>query len=147
LIHVPLLIAYPPSVPAARSVAETVSNADLAATVLDLVGLADAATVPGSSLRRFWREGAAAPSSVIAAEANPGEAKRSVVVGRHHYIRNPKAPAQLFDVVADPSEQHDLAGQIEHRQLLEKLSAALDSVLASRGAVRASSGPDTSGDP
>jgi arylsulfatase A-like enzyme len=52
VLHVPLLIRYPASVPAGVHIGAPVSLRDLAATLIDLSGLHD--SLPGTTLRHAW---------------------------------------------------------------------------------------------
>jgi arylsulfatase A-like enzyme len=55
LVEVPLVIRFPPRIPAGATVAEPVSLRDLAATALDLAG-ADRGGIGGRSLASLWSE-------------------------------------------------------------------------------------------
>ncbi|MGH3113181.1 MAG: sulfatase family protein, partial [Gaiellaceae bacterium] len=144
-LHVPLLIAFPGRVPAGRRIAEPVTLRDVAATLYDLaLPGAAAPSLPGESLARHWRDprapsgGAASPllSEVRWAPNLPewypvskGDL-RSLVAGRHHYVRNADGSEELYDVFADPWEQRDLTRQPAGRDLAARLRAALE---AARG--------------
>src|SRR5262249_19673961 len=58
-LHVPLVVV-PPGGATKRAVTEPVSLRDLAATIVDVAGVADGAPFPGVSLARFWRQSAEA---------------------------------------------------------------------------------------
>ena len=79
-LHVPLLVIPPGGTAKKQVVAETVSLRDLAATVIDVLGLAADSPVPGNSLARFWNAGSSAappfpaPSDPVLAEVVPGDA-------------------------------------------------------------------------
>ena len=62
-VHVPLLIVPPGGGTAKRIVKETVSLRDLAATVVDVLGLAAGSPFPGESLARLWKESRPAENS------------------------------------------------------------------------------------
>ena len=55
-VHVPLLIVPPGGAAEARVVKETVSLRDLAATVVDLLGMTAGSPIPGDSLARLWQQ-------------------------------------------------------------------------------------------
>ena len=55
LIHVPLIISYPGHVPAGLKITAPVTNAAIAATVLDVVGASDQKMFPGPVLSPMWQ--------------------------------------------------------------------------------------------
>jgi arylsulfatase A-like enzyme len=122
LLHVPLVIVFPPAVPAGAAVTQPVTLRDLPATIEDLLG-APATGFAGASLARYWRGAAGEP--VMAQQ----DRSHSVVSGRYHYIRNPRAE-RVFDIVADPDEQHDLVAAGQAADLLPGLRQALDAAVA-----------------
>jgi choline-sulfatase len=65
---------------------------------------------PREVLGEYLAEGAVAPVVMI---------RR----GRLKFVHSPVDPDQLFDVVADPDERVNLAGQVEHAQLVEAFRA------------------------
>jgi choline-sulfatase len=65
---------------------------------------------PREVLGEYLAEGAVAPVVMI---------RR----GRLKFVHSPVDPNQLFDVVADPDERVNLAGQVEHAQLVEAFRA------------------------
>lgn len=123
LLHVPLLIVYPPRVPAGRRVGSFVGLRDLPATILDLSGAANGSGLPGASLAPYWSgDWPKASDSVILAEAGntlsdfprhyptSKGAMRSIVVGHMHYIKNyGDGREELYDLEGDFDEVHDLA--------------------------------------
>ncbi len=154
LLHVPLLVLSPGRVPAAARVAEPVSLRDLAATLLDVAGVADQ-RIPGRSLARFWQPRLAevpGPDTLFAEvsagirtpawEPRTRGNMRSVIAYPFHYILNGDGIEELYDLQADPSESHDLATSMEGRREIPDLQASLGRLLAassrndSHGAVR-----------
>jgi arylsulfatase A-like enzyme len=140
VLHVPLIVVYPPAVPAGLRVREPVTLRDLPATLLDL---ADARPVgwPGRSLNSFWvRRARADPRSPVLSEmsrainmnpwlpASRGDIK-SLVDGPLHYIVNGDGKEELYDVERDPEENDDLAARepAELNRLRLALKAALES--------------------
>jgi arylsulfatase A-like enzyme len=137
VLHVPLLIVYPPAVPAGLRVRDPVTLRDLPATLLDL---ADARPPdwPGRSLHRFWAS--TAPRSPVLAEmsrainmnpwlpASRGDI-RSLVDGSLHYILNGDGEEELYNVDRDPAENDNLAARepAELNRLRVALKAALES--------------------
>jgi len=122
LLHVPLLIRYPPATPGGVRVSTAVTMRDLAATIAQLAGLSGV-TFPGTSLASHWTQGAGTPSttdSVLRAElsnvvrpepSSPASfgPMRSVFDQQFHYIRRGDGVEELFDYRADPTEKSDLS--------------------------------------
>ncbi|MBI5623732.1 MAG: sulfatase [Elusimicrobia bacterium] len=107
--HVPLLISYPPRVPAGTRVSGLVASVDIFPTILDLAGIAppQGSLLAGQSLL----PGVAAPETgrgVILAE-------RFLRTRTHKFIE----PDILFDLSSDPGETVDIAGR--RPELLERL--------------------------
>jgi len=127
-LWVPLLIRFPSGAPRGLRVAAPVSPRDIPATVLELAtGGRAPGRFPGTSLSRFWREGAEPPApDTILAEL---EADQALVIDRYHFIRRANGKVELYDHRADPRESVDLAGQAT--TLVDKLNAKLDDLSAS----------------
>jgi len=145
-LHVPLLISFPPRVPAGRIVAEPVSLAELPATIVDLLKIDGECPFPGKSLAHCWNhppeEGitGAAPllSELIRAADLPasypasiGDMK-SLVFDRYHYIRNGDGGEELYDLVSDTAELDDLTKSNQGRLLLDRLRQSLTTILATQ---------------
>jgi len=131
-------------------VAATVSLRDLAATVLDLVGLRDAKALPGDSLARYWSDPASSSnpaSDPVLSEVRYADWARawfpsypaakgdmqSLTDDRHHYIKNADGREELYALREDPHEQHDVSGVPENRALLENFRKQLGARLGSSG--------------
>jgi arylsulfatase A-like enzyme len=135
-LHVPLIFASPGHIPREVRVARPVTNVDVAATVMDLVG-ARPGVLPGVPLRRLWEKPDAAldwaypmaeleqvPWAPKNAPARHGS-MRAVVTPRWHYILHEKLEARLYDRENDPGEQVDLAARPDMRPVTERLRAHL----------------------
>jgi len=118
VLKVPLLVRFPPLVPSAR-VGTFVSLRDVAATVLELAGVAGTHGIPGTSLSAAWRQPDLDVLGDVTAELgrgiNEGPLARngqgdvvSRFDGRFQYIRNGDGTEELFDVLADPQQLTDL---------------------------------------
>ncbi len=159
LLHVPLLIRYPARVPAGGRVGHSVGLLDLPRTILDLAGVPGKGAMPGTSLARHWTEPAGPdertgsggmgggggelilseltwdnkPTSVDLVDK--GQMK-SLVDGTAHYIwgytSDGQTQEQLFDLAADPHEEHDLWESQSHRAVRERLSATLQAMFPPR---------------
>lgn len=155
LLHVPLLIVWPERIPRGLRIPETVTLRDVAATVLDLAGVSSRSGVPGSSLSRFWNDGAtpvSTPSPVLSMvqqgiRTHPEEPVSrgdmwSLVEGRWHYILNGDGVEELYDL-RGPAAEHDLAGTDSLQATLIRLRQAVtDARQRERGRASAESGRD-----
>jgi arylsulfatase A-like enzyme len=140
LLHVPLLIRYPPAVPAGVRVDTAVTLRDLPATIVELAGL-PGIQFPGTSLSGQWTRGTGTPtpsaSALLAELSNvvrpdPGSPPsygpmRSVFDQRFHYIRRGDGAEELFDYRADPAEVSDLSRTPAGRQKIAELARWLQS--------------------
>jgi arylsulfatase A-like enzyme len=139
-LHVPLIVLAPGSSAAGRFVGEPVSLRDLPATVVDLLGSTRNSPFPGNSLACYLssRSGpAGSPSSPAFSEValrdkvskNLTRAPawrgpmQSVAAEQTACIVNADGRAELYDIINDPAEFHDLAGSTESQTLnrLQKL--------------------------
>ncbi|MEO8201606.1 MAG: sulfatase [Gemmatimonadota bacterium] len=137
VLHVPLFIRYPRSVPQGATVKQPVSLRDLSATIEDLAGRTGD-PLPGRSLARYWRK-----SSIPAGEQdtllmevdyNPRLPKgapidrgsmRAVVMDSLHYILNGDQKEELYQFSEDPAERHDIAGTPSAAPAVARHRAAL----------------------
>lgn len=156
VLHVPLVLSLPGTLPAGRRVSARVSHMDLVPTLLDLVGVKPMAGHLGRSLADALRRGAPVrPSPDV---ASMGRNLFSLFSGRYHLIwrqhrtqkyRRPHArdPGEVFyrrqdlyDLQADPGEVHNIAR--EHPALVARLRAALRAlVLPAPSPPQAARGP------
>jgi arylsulfatase A-like enzyme len=137
-VHVPLIIAGP-GIPAGRVVTENVSLIDLAPTVLDLLGLKPESRFEGRSLAPLLR--AAAPAASAPADIVLQLPRKNLdidlrlhrdglVRGAQKVLVDPAGSNALFDLAADPGEDHP-----QEPPAGDALQAALDAAnvaLASR---------------
>jgi arylsulfatase A-like enzyme len=120
VLHVPLLIAYPARVPPAR-IATPVSTRHLAATALDLAGIANRDGIAGTSLAALWASGqSAAPDSVIRAEVRKGvrvhrrypgasHALHTLLARGYQYILTGEDKEELYNNSTDPEQRENVA--------------------------------------
>jgi arylsulfatase A-like enzyme len=101
LLDVPLLVRYPPLVPAGVRVDADAELLDVAPTVLELAGVEAADDVQGESLIGLC--GAGAPRMPRPAVSAHGPL-RSLKLGRYKLVTS-SARASLYDLVDDPREQ------------------------------------------
>jgi arylsulfatase A-like enzyme len=137
------LVMLGPGVPPGRAVSEAVSLRDLPATVLDVLGLADGAPLPGRSLAALWRPGstpaAISPALSEIVHATPflpqrglrrGRMAMSLVTRDRHYIRHAGGVEELYDVRTDPFDARNLAGRADGKPALELFRRSLLTTLS-----------------
>jgi arylsulfatase A-like enzyme len=118
LLHVPLIFWFPPVVPEGKRVSSLISLKDVAATVLDLVGMQDAG-ITGDSLAAHWLNEQGVPPEVAIAELERGINVRPTNRNLHgdmyarfsshlHYMRDGDGVEELYDYIADPAEEKNL---------------------------------------
>ena len=142
LLHVPLVMRYPPAIPAGRRVGAFVSLRDLSATILELAGDTEGLKVwPGRSLSHHWSglpETAQTDDPVIAEVRKAEWAQHwaalypvakgdieSVTDSQFHYIRNGDGSEELYAIATDPEERLNLASRPESAETLERLRTVL----------------------
>ncbi len=148
LVHVPLVIVQPATVPTGQVIAEPVSLRDLPATVVDLVGSGQDGLFGGQSLRRFWNR----PDRALLTKTEPllmetgkplflindgrePAAKgpmKGLIAGGMHYIRSGDGSEELFNLETDAIERTNLAGLPTAGETLQTFRAALDRILKPR---------------
>lgn len=117
-IHVPLLVMYPPAVPAGRRIDRPVTGRDIPATILDLAGVPQEAAIGGISLAGLWRDTAAVASEVVVAidqNTRPVERFRNwlgpmkgLVNDSLHVIRDGAGIYEAYRYRIDPAETENL---------------------------------------
>jgi N-acetylglucosamine-6-sulfatase len=143
-IRIPLLVRYPPLVAAGTTPQELVLSIDAAPTLLELAGVAPAAGVQlqGRSLVPIFRQKGAArdwrssflveyfSDTVFPRIRNMGYV--AVRTTRHKYIeyRELANMNELYDLEADPYEEHNLFRAPEARLVLERMQAELQRLMA-----------------
>lgn len=142
LLHVPLLIRYPPRVPVGARIDDIVSLRDVPATILDLAGIPNHGTIAGASLPGLQSSGNSRPTPAIAqteqteawwgaAPTRRGSMEASLD-DRFHYIRISNGEEQLFDYRADYDELHDLSMDASWSDTLAVRRARLKDLSRSR---------------
>ena len=136
LLNVPLLVRYPSAVPLGLRVGTVVSLRDVAATILELAGIAGGLEIPGTSLATAWRNPGQAVQGDVIAELSKGINEEPVarngkgdmvsrLDGRFHYIRNGDGQEELYDFLADPQELKNLVSSPAVQVDLVRLRAGL----------------------
>jgi len=139
LLHVPLVIRYPVSVPGGLRIGGYVSLRDLPATLAELA--ASEAEFSGKSLASLWTRNGLSSQDTVLAEVEAGirldpsyplskGAMKAVFGGRYHFIRNGDGKPEVYDLQQDHGELKNLAGTTAGdratRQLSEWLHRQLD---------------------
>jgi arylsulfatase A-like enzyme len=149
IVHIPLIIKMPGETVGMRCAAPA-QQADIAPTLAALAGVAAPADWEGRSLVGACDGGqsAAAPERAIFSmnfEQNPrfaplktgsvaviqGRWKLIHYMGALHYPYMPPLHDELYDVISDPGELHDVAAQ--RPAVAQRLLGAIDAALAQHG--------------
>jgi len=140
-LHVPLVMVFPPRLPAGVRVDTPVSLRDLPATLLTLAGSEPAREgIPGASLAALAGQPAGRASEVISELSrhyrraptlrNRNGPMESVVAGRWHLIRDGDGRLEAYDLLADGAEEHNRVASDAHA---DSLQGVLDAALTSSG--------------
>ncbi len=143
VIHVPLVVWYPKSVPQNLRIDTPVSNTLVPAMLLELLGEPEQTMFPGPSLARLWIDPASAASfpDPIAEMAestwvNPNHLSIkgdmvSVISSDWQYIEHEFNGVELYDLNDDPNQENNLA--TENPTVLDQLKNYYLDLLASFG--------------
>jgi arylsulfatase A-like enzyme len=150
-VHVPLLIVPPGGISAKNVVTETVSLRDVAATIVDILGLTAGSPFPGNSLVPLWQDVSSIPASDrLSIDHGLAEVVPNDPINRDSYgmpklgwplggladrdwsyiRRESDAREELFDLRNDGKEQHNLVNDPAARPLLERMRGRLKSLTA-----------------
>ena len=129
LVRVPLVIAWPGRIRAARSDA-LVSLIDLLPTLCDLAAVPPPAGIDGVSLRPILEQRAARVREMVFADDYGKQSWRvpirMVRTERWKYVRYVKYGDELYDLSADPGELRNLAADPDAARERMRLSRELD---------------------
>jgi arylsulfatase A-like enzyme len=122
-VRVPLLVRWPGQVPTGRRIATPVELADVAPTVLELAGIESREPRDGRSLVASLTSGAEPPATPLygirrLVDENTGwdqGVKLSVRANDWKYIFASESPHELYDLVLDPTERHNVLGSNAER--------------------------------
>lgn len=150
-LRMPLIVRYPPEVPAGGVVRDPVSITDVAPTVLSYAGMPQPWRMHGRDLRPAMRNPTAGVGGRVLTEhflssfgdeievavTDENNFTRtipwwlSIAEGRYKYIRTlvPHEIEEVYDLQSDPDEQRNLALEKSHRATLHRLRAALETEL------------------
>lgn len=124
-VRIPLIVRFPDGRAAGRKVAEPVSLLDVVPTLLDLAGVPAAERLPldGTSLMGLVA-GTDTTARIVFSEYHVEKVRAPcfmVRAGNYKYVYIHGHGSQLFDLMADPGEWHNLAGRPEMQKLEEEL--------------------------
>lgn len=118
VLHVPLVLRYPPTVPKGVRVTRTTSLRDVPRTILELAGVTGT-SIPGQSLSSLWNDSTAVASAALAEVSQAPNVDntyptakgpmKALVDDSTHYIRNGDGREELYRHRDDPSESRNLA--------------------------------------
>lgn len=147
-LHVPLVMVYPKSVPAATRRSETVSIRDIPATVMSIVAPGEPHPFPGHSLVNYAR-GLVSPEVVAEPRLSIVErhswAERddtwpaalghlfSVMSGDLHFVVDGRGKEHLYDIASDPWSRSNLVNDPGRAADVNRLRSALDSLVGPAG--------------
>jgi arylsulfatase A-like enzyme len=107
LTHVPLIIRAPGFYPKGQVVRADVEIMDVFATILDLAGVKPGPTVEGTSLTPLaFDEVGQTPRAALTVD---GQVARGLKVQRYRLVHKGPGRMELYDELADPREQKDVA--------------------------------------
>jgi len=124
VLQVPLIVSSPGRVPSGINVTEPVTLRDLAATMIDVTGVADTQSIPGLSLRTRWQPAdpsasVSRNSAVVSAVSHGVNSPVTVPVSRGdmisvvadgwHYIKDGWGTEELYDFNSDVAEEKNAA--------------------------------------
>lgn len=125
-LRIPLLVSGV-GIEAGTENASLVSNMDLAATVLDVCGVADEA-LHGESLKPLFLDEAAAVRDGWMAQhygLHQHAVQRAWYQGEWKYVAQAEGFEELYDLAADPCERVNLAGEVVQEVVLRAMREGL----------------------
>lgn len=145
LIRVPLFIRMPGVIPSGIRIPTPVSTSALPATVLDLVGEEEQQMFPGPALAQLWKTSGQHPDwpyplsevTDLFYDSNPmngahWEYMASMMNSRWHCIFHQNGTADVFDLLHDPGEDHNLAGTAEGQQIIQDFDSRVRILISER---------------
>lgn len=122
-VRVPLILRAPGC--PHRSFDRPVSHLDVMPTLLDLLDIEAPDDLDGDSLSESVISGTPPPDKPVFCQysGNPtiGDIRRAVITRRYKYIYDPDDIPELYDLVDDPLEMHNLAGDIKYLEVVQRL--------------------------
>ncbi len=129
-IHVPLIIRFPPAIPANHSISTPVESIDIMPTLLDMLGVPAPAQVQGSNLLPLIN--GQAPNDPVAVTMMDNLNVLSITNSQYQLIwHRDKSTYELYDYHADPNELNDLSAN--QPDVVAQLMARLNQRLTELG--------------
>jgi N-acetylglucosamine-6-sulfatase len=135
-IRIPLLVRYPSRVKAGASASELVLTIDLAPTILELAGLAPLGDMEGRSLAPIFRGTAGAwresflveyySDTVFPRILKMGYSAVRTTTAKYIEYRDLSGMNELYDLDADPYEEHNLVAASDASALLTRMREQLE---------------------
>ena len=133
-IQIPYVVYYPGEVEGGRMLDEPVLNIDLAPTIADVAGLPIPDSVDGTSLMPLLQGGADDWRDAVLIEHWPTEEGfggtipyyEAIRTAEWKYVRYETGELELYDLVNDPYEMQNLAGDAQYADLMAQLGQQLD---------------------
>lgn len=128
VLRIPLGMRFDGHIPAGQKSQALISNADIAPTILAAAGTAFAAPVDGKNLLSLWEGAGEWRNAVYAESFGHHIPHRSQVMAdkRYKYVRNRGQIEELYDLLEDPYEMHNLALKEEWETLLLEKRREMD---------------------
>jgi N-acetylglucosamine-6-sulfatase len=129
-IGIPLMVRYPRSALAGRTVKQVVANLDFAPTIADAMGVTPPPRRDGRSLVP-WLDGRQTPGSrpiLIQKSTNGGASPRfwGVRTSRYKYVELETGETELYDLRRDPFELENRSGRPALAELEQAMAEQLD---------------------
>ncbi|MBD0348122.1 MAG: sulfatase [Thermoleophilia bacterium] len=135
-LRVPLVVRGPGIKPG-LVLKQLVANIDLAPTIADIARVPPGRIVDGVSLIGLLNTGTWGVDRDILIESGPSRKLSQMFSGirtaRHQYVEYANGERELYDLVKDPYQLTNVAGEPEHETLLAELAQRLDALEACAG--------------
>ena len=127
LLQLPLIVSCPDTIPAGQTYDGLIEEIDIYPTLLDLVGIAPTTRINGRSFKNAVLGGPDPGRPDVFAEflAN-GHVTTSLRTHRWLFIQHaPSGEVELYDLVADPNERHNLSDNPTHQETIAEMQGRL----------------------
>lgn len=134
-IRVPLLVRGP-GFPAGATRSQMVGNIDLAPTLTLAAGATPGLTADGVALQPFAQSATAGPNRSMLITVGPGGGRRTwagIRGNRFKYVEHSTGEKELYDLVADPHEISNKAGNPGWATIEQRMASRLAVLRACRG--------------
>ncbi len=132
VLRIPFAMRYDGYIPKGERSDALISNIDLAPTLLEAAGTRFTGAVDGTSLLNIWKSGEKPWRKQVYAESfghHIPHRARVLTDARYKYVRNEGQIEELYDLVCDPYELHNLALDQEYAEKLLEKRGELDEMI------------------